>query len=195
MTRHQRFAAGVLAALVLMPILGGCSMSTTPSPAEASKSSASLEEKFTGLMPPFLTTLSDGAELGYQRVREESCLSHEVDDPQINTSWLGWAVGEVSDTAAANQSLDDLEMQLLDDGWEKKNEIEEPDTAVGGVRTLFFRKGDLGITSELHRSSGQETLDIKLTSRCVDQPVEHRMQRSVLDPGYGQGGQYYDDGA
>ncbi|MDN5823524.1 MAG: hypothetical protein ACTHWW_10795 [Arthrobacter sp.] len=168
-------------------------MSTTPSPADASKSSASLKEEFTRLMPPFLTTLSEGAEMGYKRVREESCLAHEVDNPQVNTSWLGWAIGEASNTAAANQSLDDLEKQLVDDGWEKENEIEKPDTDVGGVRKLFFRKSDLGITTELHRSSGQETLDIKLTSRCVDQPVEHRMQRSELDPGYGKSSQYYDD--
>lgn len=113
--------------------------------------------------------------------------------PQVNRSWRGWAVGDVSNTAVANQALDDLEKRLMDDGWEKKNEVEKPDIAVRSVRTLFYRKDDLGITTELHRTSGQETLDIKLTSRCVDQPVEHRMQRSELAPGYANGGQYYED--
>lgn len=57
----------VACALVTL-LLPGCPTNTTPEPAEGSQSSASLKEKLTGLMPPLLTTLSDGADKGYKRV-------------------------------------------------------------------------------------------------------------------------------
>lgn len=77
--RPRLLTVAVACALVTL-LLTGCSTNTTPEPAEGSQSSASLKETFSGVMPPLLITLSEGADMGYKRVCEESCLSHEVDD-------------------------------------------------------------------------------------------------------------------
>lgn len=168
-------------------------MSTTPDAAQASQASAALNEEFTALMPELLEPLTEAADMHYKRVREESCLRAEEDDPQTRTSWIGWAVGPVANTAAADRALDSLDSQLANDGWEKKNEVTSSDDHPGSVRTLFYRKGELGLSADLQRSPHRLILDINLSSSCADQPVEHRMQRSELDPGYGKNSQFYDD--
>ncbi|WP_404320429.1 hypothetical protein [Arthrobacter luteolus] len=37
-------------------------------------------------------------------------------------------------------------------------------------------------------------MEILLTSSCRENPPEHQMQRSELDPDYGISSQYYQDG-
>lgn len=191
MTRHR--AAAIAAIAILIPALGGCSV-TNPDPADASKASAALNTTFTTLMPVMLETLDPGAELGIKRVREETCLSPEDKNPQTRTSWMGWAEGAVTDPAAANKALDALDTQLLADGWEKKNETVDPQKESGDIRRLYFNKDELGLSAGLYRTTAQETLDIKLTSPCTDQPANHLMQRSELDPEYGMGSQHYEHG-
>ncbi|MGO2005112.1 hypothetical protein [Arthrobacter rhombi] len=168
-------------------------MSNTPDPAQASQATAELNEKFTTLMPQLVERLSGAAEMKYKRVREESCLRAEEDEPQSRTAWIGWAVGPVADKASAERALDALDTQLADDGWDKENEVTSSAERAGSMRTLYYTKGKLGLTADLHRSTDRLNVDIKLKSRCVDQPTEHRMQRSQLDPGYGKNSQFYDD--
>lgn len=194
MNVSRPLAAGLLATGVLMPLLGGCSASTSPEAAQASAASAALNDQFTELMPRLVEPASDAADMKYKRVREESCLGAEEDDPQTRTSWIGWAVGPVADEASAERALDALDTQLADDGWEKKSEVTPDDGHPASIRTLYYSKDDLGLTADLQRSPDRLNLDVNMSSSCADQPTSHRMQRSELDPGYGKNSQYYDDG-
>lgn len=168
-------------------------MSDTTDPADAARASAALGTSFTQLMPRLLETTAPGSELTLKRLREETCLSPESKDPQTRTAWIGWAEGPVSDEAAAQSALDALDTQLTGDGWEKKNETSPSSEVPGEIRTLYFSKDELGLTAGLQRTATQETLTLKLSSPCTDQPVEHRMQRSELDPEYGMSSTSYDD--
>lgn len=189
----RRLVSGLLATGLLMPVLGGCSASTTPEAAQTSAESAALNDQFTELMPRLVEPASDAADMKYKRVREESCRGAKDDDPQTRTLWTGWAVGPVKDNTSANQALDTLDTQLAGDGWKKTNEVTADDDHPGSIRTLYYSKGDLGVTADLQRTADQSTLDIKATSGCADQPTSHRMQRSHLDPGGGKNDEYYDD--
>lgn len=191
----KRHAAAVAAIAILIPALGGCSVTNRdPDPADASTASATLNTTFTTLMPGLLEVAATGAELGLKRVREETCLRPEDADPQTRTAWIGWAEGAVGDPTAGNRALDALDAKVTAEGWEKKNETVAPAGELGDIRTLYFNKDGLGLTAGLYRTAEQETMDIKLSSPCTDQPMEHRMQRSELDPEHGSSSQYYDDG-
>ena len=62
------------------------------------------------------------------------------------------------------------------------------------MRVLMYLKEDIGVTATYSQSE-RAWVEILLTSSCRENPKEHRMVRSELDPGYGISSQYYEDRA
>ncbi|GAA1365785.1 hypothetical protein GCM10009596_30310 [Arthrobacter rhombi] len=165
-------------------------MSTTPDPAEASKTSSALGEQLGTVVTALVEETGEGAEVEIDDVREITCLRPEDDAPQTKTRWIGQVTGPIASTASANAALDRIDRRMKELKWEKDKEVSEP---ADGTRRLSFHQGELLATAEITDAPPHHSLEIFVRSRCTDQPVEHQMQRSELDPDYGKNSQYYDD--
>ncbi|MDN5823523.1 MAG: hypothetical protein L0J68_07655, partial [Micrococcaceae bacterium] len=172
---------------VIMFLMSGCSTSSTPDPSEASSASTARGQQVGPLLLELSEVVGDDADLKVDDAREETCLRPENDAPQTKTRWVGLATAAVKGDARskAHHALDRIDQHLQADGWEKKNEVKRHE---GEARMLFFGKGDLGVTAELRNGSkyAKPSMEVFVSTPCIDQPVEHRMQRSELDPGYGK---------
>lgn len=167
-------------------------MNATPDPAQASRDSAAIGKQIGSVFPGLLEVVGDEPRLEIRRARENTCLRPENDEPQTKTRWIGLATGPVKDTSAAHDALDRIDQHLQADGWEKKNEVKRHE---GETRILVFLKGDLGVTAELRNGTkyAKPSMEVFVSTPCIDQPVEHRMQRLGLDPDYGKYSIYHDD--
>ncbi|WP_157075237.1 hypothetical protein [Arthrobacter luteolus] len=164
---------------------------TTPDSAAAQESPEYLTQ-FEELLPALIEEA--GAGLDLEHLREESCLRPEIKEQQLETRWLGSASGLVEDTAAASAALDRVGTWLDAEGWERQNEVSYPPEEGGDVRVLLYTKDDLGVTAT-HHEDGDASVEILLTSPCRENPKEHQMERSKLDPEYGLSSEYYEDSA
>lgn len=188
MTRTRRLAVGLLAGGALVSGLGACSSPSTPTPEETSQSSSQLNDTFTSLMPRLVGSLSDGASMKYQRVREESCGRPDEGEPAAKTAWIGWASGKVTSHAAVNRALTGMDTYLRSDGWEKKREVAEADNHPSIARALYYHRDGLDLTAEVQRTGNGLAMDLNLESPCTDQPSGHQLEHSRLDPDGGTKG-------
>lgn len=157
-------------------------------------SAAAQDVNYLAQFEELLPTLVEQAEAGLdiEALREESCLRPEIEEQQLETRWLGVASSEVADSGTANAALDRLRGWLDAEGWELQNEVSNPPEEHGDIRVLLYRKDDLGVTATF-RDDGGPLVEVLLTSPCTENPKEHRMERSELDPDYGLSSEYYDD--
>ena len=166
------------------------SMSGSGSP--SAMTGAEYKKHFEELLPALLAQA--GAGLGVEKLREESCLAPEIEDQQAETNWVGKVTGPVADTASANSALDRVAGWLDAEGWEKQNEVSYPPEEGGEVRSMVYSKDSVGLTATYRRAAAP-MVEILVSTPCMDNPPEHRMQRSEQDPDYGLSSQYYEDGA
>ncbi|MBF4993620.1 hypothetical protein ITX31_05790 [Arthrobacter gandavensis] len=189
----RRSAAAMAGAMILAVSLGGCALNTeTPPDSGAAQESPDYLTEFEELLPALVERA--GAGLQVEDLREESCLRPEIEEQQLETRWLGKASSPVADTETANAVLDRVGAWLDEEGWERQNEVSYPPEEGGDVRVLMYLKDDIGVTATYSQSE-RAWVEILLTSSCRENPPEHRMVRSELDPDYGLSSQYYDDGA
>ena len=162
---------------------------TSPDSAAAQETPDHLAQ-FEELLPALIEEA--GAGLDLEHLREESCLRPEIEEQQLETRWLGVASSQVAGAAVAHEALDRMGAWLDAEGWQLLNEVSNPPEEGGDVRVLLYTKDDLGVTAT-YRESSSPWVEILLTSPCRENPEDHRMVRSELDPEYGLSSQYYED--
>ncbi|MFZ3453989.1 hypothetical protein [Arthrobacter sp. 7Tela_A1] len=167
-------------------------MNSEPSPRTAHADEGSRLAQFEQLLPSLVEQAGEGLEI--RKLREESCLRPEIEEQQLETGWLGSAAGRVNDPETANAALDRLRNWLDSEGWEYRNEVTNPPEEGGEIRVLIYRKDDVSVTAT-HRDDGGHLVEVLAKSPCTENPPEHQMQRSELDPQYGIPSQYYQDGS
>lgn len=167
-------------------------MNPQQSPETAQAAEVSNLTRFEQLLPALVEQAEAGLDI--EALREESCLRVEIEEQQLETRWLGAASARVDGPETANAALDRLREWLDAEGWEFRNEVSNPPEEHGDIRVLLYRKDDLGVTAAF-RDDGGPLIEVLLTSRCTENPKEHQMKRSELDPDYGLSSQYYKDSA
>ncbi|MEB7449336.1 hypothetical protein [Arthrobacter koreensis] len=179
------------AATVLIAFLGGCAVNTEEAPDPVGETSPDLLQRFEQLLPALAEQAGSG--LRIEDLREESCLRPEIEEQQLETRWLGIASGEVPDGGTANAALDRIGQWLDAEGWELQDEVTYPPDELGDIRVLMYSLDDVNLTAT-YRNSGRPWVEVLAVSPCRENPPEHQMQRSTLDPEYGLSSQYYQDG-
>lgn len=167
-------------------------MNTEETPDPAAETSPDYLARFDQLFPGVVEQADAG--LRIEDLREASCLRPEIKEQQLETRWLGIASGSVPDSATANAALDRIGAWLDAEGWELEDELVSPPADVGDVRVLVYSQDDVVLTAT-YRESGQPWVEVLANTPCRENPPEHQMQRSELDPDYGISSQYYQDGA
>lgn len=189
---NLRQTAAVSAAIVLTASLGGCALNTDETPDSAADTTPDYLAKFDQFFPGVLEQADVG--LRIEDLREESCLRPEIKDQQLETRWLGTASGPVPDSGSANAALDRIGSWLDAEGWELEDELFSAPADAGDVRVLVYSQDDVLLTAAYRESEGPY-VEVVANTPCRENPPEHQMQRSELDPEYGISSQYYQDGA
>lgn len=167
-------------------------MNTEGKPDPAAETSPDYLARFEQLFPGVVEQADAG--LRIEDLREESCLRPEIEEQQLETRWLGIATGAVPDSGTANAALDRIGAWLDAEGWELEDELVSPPADVGDVRVLVYSQDDVVLTAT-YREGGQPLVEVLANTPCRENPPEHQMQRSELDPEFGIPSQYYQDGA
>ena len=188
---NLRPAAAISAAIVLTASLGGCAMNTEGTPDPAGETSPDYLSRFEQVFPALVEQADAG--LLIEDLREQSCLRPEIEEQHLETRWLGIAANSVPDSDTANAALDRVGAWLDAEGWELQDEITSPPKERGDIRVLVYSQDDVVLTAT-YRESGQPWVEVLANTPCRENPPEHQMQRSELDPDYGISSQYYQDG-
>lgn len=187
-----RFAALAL----LTSALGGCALnpfSETPDP--AGRPAADIVPELEALFPELLAEAGEGSPIEVASLRETSCLDSVQDEhPNAMTSAQAWALGRYADHAPAQAAVDALAAHLSGEGWALQDELRKDADSNGDVHVINYTKNDLRALVRYRHAEldGHRVVDVIISSPCVENPVEHRMIRSKLDPDYGVHSKHYD---
>lgn len=194
----------LLMCLIVLPVaaLGACAPALSPGTAESASPSArpaaAVLPGLDPLLPNLLEAAGEGSPLRISDAKEESCLDLTHDDNwNTLTRTMASVDGRYADHPSAQGSMDALKAYLQEDGWALDDEVRNEENNNGVVYEVSFHKDELSLTARYDHAArdGRRFVELVITSPCVENPDDHQMIRSSLDPEYGSFSQHYDHNA
>lgn len=191
------------AAALLVPGIGGCSLisntgmgpAAEPRPSADARPAAELLPEMEVILPELLALGGGDSPLAVREFREVSCLD-PIEDDNWNTETrpLAWMTGSSPDHGTARATMDAWKSHLEAKQWIHDNEWSNPPDTNGDVQVMLYHHGDLELTARYDHAelNGSRVLEVLITGSCTENPEDHQMIRSRLDPGYGLHSSYYD---
>lgn len=201
----QKKASALLplaAAALLVAGMGGCTWisNTGMGPAAAgpgtdARPAAELLPEMELILPELLALGGGDSPLEVREFREESCLD-PIEDDNWNTETrpLAWMTGSVPDHETAQATMDAWKSHLEAQQWIHDNEWRNSPDTNGDVQVILYHHGELELTARYDHAElgGSRSVEVLITGSCTENPADHQMIRSKLDPGYGLHSSYYD---
>lgn len=186
---------------LLLAALAGCALtpaSGTPDPAPSARPAEDAMPELDVLFPELLALTGEGSPLRVTSLREESCL-----DPVMDENWnrltraMGTATGRYEDHATAQAAMDTFQTYADSNGWAVDYEVRKEKDNNGVVHEINYTKDGLTLLAIYDHAdrSDSRVVQLIISTPCAENPEDHQMIRSKLDPEYGTSSRLYDSDA